>query len=179
MKYILTLFVVIGSMFAFGFSNASAAEEVEGTPIVEETEGLTEEEVQALIDDAYSLVLGFWDKFVAGASITSIFGALLVFYMNTKRTEKLTKRNDLLIGAVQALQIFTGEMAKEERDLKNAIVSMITVANIDGMVKKQLLEQLNNSSIDMNKIQETIDALQAAKVALDKDEVESLLNKDV
>lgn len=145
----------------------------------EATEALTEEEIHAIINDAYSVVLSFWDKFVAGASITSILGAIFVFYLNSKRTEKLTKRNDLLIGAVQALQILTGEMAKEERELKNAVVGIITVANIEGNVKRELLKQVNSGSVDMNKVQETINTLQAANDALDNDEIESILNRDV
>ena len=143
------------------------------------TEVVTEEDVRAMINDAYSVVLGFWDKFVAGASITSIFGAILVFYLNSKRTEKLTKRNDTLIGAVQALQILTGEMAKEEKELKNAIIGIITVANIEGSVKRELLKQVNSGNLDMIKVQETITTLQAAKESLDNDEVESILNKNV
>lgn len=168
MKYLMVLFLLAGSSFGV----VKASEE----PI---TEPITEPVPGTVVDEAYEIVLGFWDKAIAGASLTSVLGAILVFYMSTKRSEKLSKRSDMVITAVQALQILTSELVKEERDLKNAIISVITVANIDGMVKTQLLEQVQNNSIDMDKVQKTIDTLQAAKNALDNDEVESLLNRNV
>lgn len=146
-KVLLVLFMVVTLAFAGG-AGVAAAEDNTTTdePTTEETtnDELTEEEWEEILNDSEVLALALWDKILAILGVSSLGGVIGLFLAANKKFKFFGNESKQVNESVKKLEKTASHLTKKERNIEKALLSLVVIANVDPVVKKQIQELIDD-----------------------------------